>query len=199
MWYMSTYNKLKKIYTSSLKFFTTKDLKDLLEIKNRRTFEETVKRLESEKVLTKIERGKYIKTNSEYSKFELSQFIYGPSYISLETALSYYGLVEQLPIEITAVSTKKSIEKEFEEQIYSYKKINKELFVGYRREEDFLIAFPEKAIFDQLYLSLFGIKSANILKNIKKDSFDSQKVLEYLTPLSKKTEKAFKNKFDEIF
>jgi predicted transcriptional regulator of viral defense system len=196
---MSTYNKLKKIYTSSLKFFTTKDLKDLLEIKNRRTFEETVKRLESEKVLTKIERGKYIKTNSEYSKFELSQFIYGPSYISLETALSYYGLVEQLPIEITAVSTKKSIEKEFEEQIYSYKKINKELFVGYRREEDFLIAFPEKAIFDQLYLSLFGIKSANILKNIKKDSFDSQKVLEYLTPLSKKTEKAFKNKFDEIF
>ena len=199
MWYMSTYNKLKKIYNSPLKFFTTKDLKDLLEIKNRRTFEETVKKLESEKVLTKIERGKYIKTNSEYSKFELSQFIYGPSYISLETALSYYGLIEQLPFEITAISTKKSIEKEFEGQIYSYKKINKELFIGYRREEDFLIAFPEKAIFDQLYLSLFGIKSANILKNIKKDSFDSQKVLEYLAPLSKKTEKAFKNKFDEIF
>lgn len=196
---MSTYNKLKKIYTSPLKFFTTKDLKDLLEVKNRRTFEETVKKLESEKVLTKIERGKYIKTNSEYSKFELSQFIYGPSYISLETALSYYGLIEQLPFEITAVSTKKSIEKEFEGQTYSYKKINKELFIGYRREEDFLIAFPEKAIFDQLYLSLFGIKSANILKNIKKDSFDSQKVLEYLTPLSKKTEKAFRNKFDKIF
>ena len=196
---MSTYNKLKKIYNSPLKFFTTKDLKDLLRIKNRRTFEQTVKKLEKENILTKIERGKYIKTNSEYSKFELSQFMYGPSYISLETALSYYGLIEQLPFEITAVSTKKSIEKEFEGQIYSYKKINKELFIGYRKEEDFLIAFPEKAIFDQLYLSLFGIKSANILKNIKKDSFDSQKVLEYLTPLSKKTEKAFKNKFDEIF
>jgi predicted transcriptional regulator of viral defense system len=196
---MSTYDTLNKIYTSPLKTFTTKDLKDLLNIQNRRTFEETIKRLEREKILTKIERGKYIKTNSEHSKFGISQFIYQPSYISLETALSYYGLVDQLPFEITAVSTKKSIEKEFEGQIYSYKKINKELFIGYRKEEDFLIAFPEKAIFDQLYLSLFGIKSDNILKNIKKDSFDPQKVLEYLTPLSKKTEKAFKNKFDEIF
>lgn len=196
---MSTYNKLKNIYNSSLKLFTIKDLKDLLRIKNRRTFEETIKRLEKENILTKIERGKYVKTNSEYSKFEISQFIYTPSYISLETALSYYGLIEQLPFEITSITTKKSVEKEFEEQIYSYKKINKELFIGYRREEDFLIAFPEKAIFDQLYLSLFGIKSENILKNIKKDTFDSQKVLEYLTPLSKKTQKAFKNKFEEIF
>jgi predicted transcriptional regulator of viral defense system len=196
---MSTYKRFEKIYNSSFKFFTTKDLRDLLGIENRRTFEEAVKRLESENILTKVERGKYVKTNSAYSKFEISQFIYNPSYISLETALSYYGLVEQLPFEITAITTKKSIEKEFNEQIYSYKKINKELFIGYRREEDFLIAFPEKAIFDQLYLSLFGIKSENILKNIKKGSFDSQKVLQYLTPLSKKTQKAFKNKFDEIF
>ncbi len=196
---MSTYRRFEKIYNSSLKFFTTKDLRDLLWIENRRTFEEAVKKLESEKVITKIERGKYLKTKSEYSKFEISQFIYNPSYISLETALSYYDLIEQLPFEITAVTTKKSIEKEFEEQIYSYKNISKELFIGYRREEDFLIALPEKAIFDQVYLSLFGIKSENILKNIKKDSFDSEKVLEYLKPLPEKTKKAFENKFTEIF
>jgi predicted transcriptional regulator of viral defense system len=196
---MSTYKRFEKIYSSSLKFFTIKDLRDLLGIENRRTFEEAVKKLESEKVLTKIERGKYLKTNSKYSKFEISQFIYNPSYISLETALSYYGLIEQLPFEITAITTKKSVEKEFEEQIYSYKNINKELLIGYRREEDFLIALPEKAIFDQLYLSLFGIKSENILKNIKKDSFESEKVLEYLKPFPAKTKKAFKNKFTEIF
>jgi len=196
---MSTYERFEKIYSSSLKFFTTKDLRDLLGIENRRTFEEAVKKLESEKVLTKIERGKYLKTKSKYSKFEISQFIYNPSYISLEIALSYYGLIEQLPFEITAITTKKSIEKKFEEQIYSYKNISKELFIGYRREEDFLMALPEKAIFDQLYLSLFGIKSENILKDIKKDSFDSEKVLEYLKPLPEKTKKAFENKFTEIF
>lgn len=199
MCYMSVYKRLEKIYGSSLKFFTTKDLKDLLEIENRRTLEEAVKKLESENILTKIERGKYLKTNSEYSKFEISQFIYNPSYISLETALSYYGLIEQFPFEITAITTKKSIEKEFGEQVYSYRTIKKELFIGYEREEDFLVALPEKAIFDQLYLSLFGIKSENILKNIKKDSFDSKKVLEYLGPLPKKTKKAFKNKFIAIF
>jgi len=67
---MTTYKKINKIYSTNQKFFTIKDLRDTLEIDNRRTFEQTVKRLEEEKILTKIEKGKYLKTNSDYTKFE---------------------------------------------------------------------------------------------------------------------------------
>ena len=196
---MTIYNKLNKIYSTDKKFFTTKDLKDLLEIENRRTFEETIKRLEEEKILTKIERGKYLKINSDYSKFEISQFIYNPSYISCETALSYHGLIDQLPFEITSVTPKRGLEKEFQGQIYSYLHMQKELFIGFTKEDEYLIAFPEKAIFDQIYLSITGSKSENIIKEIEKDSCEIDKVLQYIKPLSKKYKKAVKNKLYEIF
>jgi predicted transcriptional regulator of viral defense system len=195
---MTTYNKLDKIYSTDKKFFTTKDLKDLLEIENRRTFEETIKRLEEEKILTKIERGKYLKTKSNYQKFEIAQFIYNPSYISFETALSYHGLIDQLPFEIACATPKKGVEKKFEDQIYSYLHIQKELYIGFTKEDEYLIALPEKAIFDQIYLSITGSKSENIIKEIEKDSFDMDKVLEYVKPLSKKYKKAVKNKLYEI-
>jgi predicted transcriptional regulator of viral defense system len=196
---MTTYKKLNKIYSTNQKFFTTKDLRDLLEIENRRTFEQTVKRLEEENILTKIEKGKYLKTNSNYKKFEIAQFIYNPSYISFETALSYYGLIDQLPFEITCATPKKGVEKEFEEQIYSYLHMQKELYIGFTKEEEYLIALPEKAIFDQIYISITGTKSENIIKEIEKDSFDMDKVLQYLEPLSINYKKAIKNKIYEIF
>jgi predicted transcriptional regulator of viral defense system len=170
----------------------------LLEIKNNRTFEQTLKRLQEEKILTKIERGKYLKTNSDYSKFEISQFIYNPSYISCETALSYYGLIDQLPFEITSVTPKRGKEKQFQDQLYSYLHIQKELFIGFRKEEGYLIALPEKAIFDQIYLSITGSKSENIIKEIEKGSFEIDNVLQYIKPLSENYKKAFRNKLNEI-
>jgi predicted transcriptional regulator of viral defense system len=196
---MSVYTKLKKLNNTPHNFLTTKDLRDILEIGNRRTFENTIKRLQEEKILTKIEKGKYVKTNSNYTKFDISQFIYSPSYISLETALNYHGLIEQFPFEITAITTKKSVEKEFEEQIYSYVNVRKELFWGFEKEGNFLMAMPEKAIFDQIYTSIVGGKSENILKNIKKDRFQMSKVLEYTKLLEGKTKKAVLNKLREIF
>jgi predicted transcriptional regulator of viral defense system len=196
---MSIYKKVNKIYSTNQKFFTTKDLRDLLEIDNRRTFEQTVKRLEEEKILTKIEKGKYLKTNSNYKKFEIAQFIYNPSYISFETALSYYGLIDQLPFEITSATPKRGVEKIFEEQVYSYLHMQKELYIGFTKEEEYLIALPEKAIFDQIYMSITGTKSENIIKEIEKDSFDIDKVLEYIKPLSINYKKAVKNKIYEIF
>jgi predicted transcriptional regulator of viral defense system len=196
---MTIYKKINKIYSTKQKFFTTKDLKDTLEIENRRTFEQTIKRLEEENILTKIERGKYLKTNSNYQKFEIAQFIYNPSYISFETALSYHNLINQLPFEITCATPKRGVEKEFEEQIYSYLHMQKELYIGFTKEDGYLIALPEKAIFDQIYMSITGTKSENIIKEIEKDSFDIDKVLQYIKPLSKKYKKAIKNKIYEIF
>jgi len=199
MWYMSSYKYLNKIYTTPQKFLTTKDLRDILEIKKERTFENAVRRLEAEKIIKKIEKGKYVKANSNYTDFEISQFIYNPSYISFETALNYYGLLEQFPYEITAVTTKKSIEKEFSGKSFSYSHMRKELFTGYKKEGIYLIAFPEKAIFDQIYMSIVGNKSEGILKDIKTDSFDINLVLRYTDLLSEKYRKAVTNKLKKIF
>jgi predicted HAD superfamily phosphohydrolase YqeG len=77
--------------------------------------------------------------------------------------------------------------------------MQKELYIGFTKEEEYLIALPEKAIFDQIYMSISSNKSENIIKEIEKDSFDIDKVLQYIKPLSKNYKKAIKNKIYEIF
>ncbi len=196
---MSSSDSLTKIYNTSQKFFTTKDLRDILGISKDRTFEDTVRRLEERKIIRKIEKGKYVKEDSTYTNFEISQFIYNPSYISFETALNYYGLLDQFPYEITAVTTKKSIEKVFDGRVFSFLHIKKDIFLGYKKEGEYLIALPEKAIFDQIYMFTLGRKPGSILKNIKKDSFNIEKVLEYTNLLDEKSRKAVENKLKNIF
>ena len=58
--------------------------------------------------LTRVKHGLYCIadyiTNKRPHPFELAQFIYGPSYINLESALSYHGLIPEAVHSITSVS-----------------------------------------------------------------------------------------------
>ena len=75
-----------------------------------------------------------------------------PSYISLEYALSFYGLVPERAKGITSVVTGRS--KEFDTPIgwFSYRSIPEELFgFGVVSRDGYLIASPEKALCDYLF------------------------------------------------
>ena len=83
--------------------------------------------------------------------------IYRDSYVSLWSALSYYGLIPEGVYQTYSVSTHKT--KVFDTPIGAliYKHIKPALFFGYRIErwdnKPILIAEPEKAILDTLYLN----------------------------------------------
>jgi predicted transcriptional regulator of viral defense system len=83
--------------------------------------------------------------------------IYRPSYISLHTALSFYGIIPEAVVQISSVTTLKtaSFTNPFGE--YSYKSVKEELMFGYdlkpmSGERMLRIAKPEKALLDLLYL-----------------------------------------------
>lgn len=83
--------------------------------------------------------------------------IYSPSYISLHTALAFYGLIPEAVIEITSVSTQKTTHFKNAFGSYSYQTVRPTLFFGYeakkmRDGKQFWMATPEKAILDLLYL-----------------------------------------------
>ncbi|HLP48224.1 MAG TPA: hypothetical protein VK469_19935 [Candidatus Kapabacteria bacterium] len=85
----------------------------------------------------------------------LANLIYGPSYISLEYALSYWGLIPEKVEEITCMTNKRN--KVFQTPVgtFSYKYLeNSKYSVGIERIPDetgaFLIASKEKAICDRL-------------------------------------------------
>ena len=120
----------------------------------------------------KLRNGLYCLSSNTPSSFTIANKLYQPSYISLENALSFYGVLPETVYEITSVSTRttrrfKALEKEF-----SYTKLKRTLFTGYTFHKNnqgaFLIAEPEKALLDYLYFIALGKKELNNRLNISK-------------------------------
>lgn len=177
------------ISQSQLRFFTTKDLQQLLKIESKRTLEDLVKRLIKENILTQLEKGKYLVSNKQPSSFEIAQFLYSPSYISFETALNYHGILSQFPTEITSATTKKRTSKIVEDKVYSYAKISPKLFTGYFKEDTYLIASPEKALFDQFYMVSKSLKTQEYLDEMDYSIINIHKFNTYLSLVADNSKK----------
>ena len=112
-------------------------------------------------LLTKLRRGLYL-INPPYHQisphpFEIAPAIYGPSYVSFESALAYHGWIPEAIQETLSASGKRS--KVFKSAIGDFKYLHVPLFnlyFGVQQEDDgehrFLIASPWKAIADHFYV-----------------------------------------------
>jgi len=86
----------------------------------------------------------------------LANMIYGPSYVSMEYALSYYGLIPERVVEVTSVTTGKTKEFQTPLGLFTYLHQNLNIYqLGFRRialdeQRGFLIATPEKALADRV-------------------------------------------------
>lgn len=93
----------------------------------------------------------------EFYLFYLANRIYEHSYISLESAFSYYGFIPEAVYNITSVSTKKTSSFSYDNIVFSYRTINRKLNFGYTllpfKNVTIKIAEPEKAIIDYFYLN----------------------------------------------
>ncbi|MHC1780500.1 MAG: hypothetical protein AB9922_09715 [Bacteroidales bacterium] len=92
--------------------------------------------------------------------FYLANRIYRPSYISLHTSLSFFGMIPEAVVQITSVTSLKtaSFANNFGE--YSYKNVKENLMFGYELKSmsdnrAIQFATPEKALLDLLYLYPF--------------------------------------------
>lgn len=187
-----------KIDQANKKFFTTSEFASLLKVESQRTLEDLLRRLVDIKYLNKLERGKYMVSSTEVSDLEIAQFLYSPSYISFETALNYHGVLSQFPVEITSATTNRAVEKMVDEKLFTYSKINKNLFIGYYKVGDYLIASPEKALFDQLYMILKSYRSDGYLDEMDYSIINKSKVQIYVELVSKSNRRALYKLIDKI-
>jgi predicted transcriptional regulator of viral defense system len=95
----------------------------------------------------------------DYAYFFANKMYY-PSYVSLHSALAFYGIIPEAVVQITSVSSLKTafFSNPFGE--FSYKSLKNELMFGYDlkpidKRRNLLFATPEKAILDLLYLYPF--------------------------------------------
>lgn len=114
--------------------------------------------LEKNGYIIRLKRGLYV-VNPEYSGKTLSNelianHLYAPSYISMSSALRYYGLIPEAVYTYQSMTIKHS--RSFQTPIgnYDYKCISREAFsigvtsIIHNGEYAFLIASPEKALCD---------------------------------------------------
>jgi predicted transcriptional regulator of viral defense system len=152
----------KKILESGFILFNNQTLRDLSGIKNKVSFSAVVKRLQANDILSRLEKNKYLIKNRAVNPFNLANLLYAPSYISFETALNFYGILSQFPHELSSATVKKTVSKKIMGQQYSYTHLKPELFFGFVKRGGVLIAEPEKALLDQVYLAQKGWKKINL-------------------------------------
>lgn len=127
-------------------------------------------------LLVKLKKGLYILNSSdrkiEITNYFLANQLYSPSYVSLEYALSLYGIIPEAVISVTSVTTKKTKKIKNDLGLFTYRHIKKDAFRGFKEAKDnkglnYFLADPEKAVVDFIYLNLhkFSKEDKNIFEN----------------------------------
>jgi predicted transcriptional regulator of viral defense system len=102
------------------------------------------------------------------------------SYISLQSALAYYGLIPEFVVTITSVTIRRPGEWETPLGSYLYRHIRPELFFGYEwqqvdREQHAFLAKAEKALLDLVYLQPGG-DEALYLESLRLQGFEQMDI-----------------------
>lgn len=102
--------------------------------------------------------------------------LYSPSYVSLESALSYYSLIPEKVYSVRSVTTKRAKWYNTPLGYYDYSKVPENYFsIGIRQEiindsYSFLMATPEKAIMDMIVTTRnFRIQSVKAMRHFLED------------------------------
>ena len=170
----------KKLKEKKIFLFTSLDVKRIFSIsKIATTF--LLHRYAKQGLIMRLKKGLYLFPEAGVPDFYIANKLYEPSYISLEMALSYYGVIPETVYEITSVTTKTTRRFEVKDKIFSYRSLKREAFVGYlshqQREYTFLMAEPEKAFVDLCYLKM--VSHEKPLDRFSKKKIKIAKALRY--------------------
>ena len=114
-------------------------------------------------LVLEVKKGLYVLNEHDRkitpSRYFLANHIYAPSYVSTEFALGHYGLIPERIFDVTSVTPRKTARFHNPFGLFIYQHIGISCFDGFRETKDennlsFMIASPEKAVIDFIYLNL---------------------------------------------
>lgn len=139
-------------------------------------------------VFVRLKKGLYSLKRNFPQEFFLANQLYSPSYVSLESALSYYHLIPETVYAVTSITTKPTREFEVNKCLFDYRKIKKQAYIGYIpckiEGEIVYLATPEKAVADFLYFVSLGKKNFN--DRLRLERIDRKRLNQYLKVFASK-------------
>ncbi len=140
--------------------------------------------------IIQLKRGLYAVARPYRAKephpFLIANMLKKASYISLQSALEYYGMIPEYVPTVTSITTGRPGVIESMLGRFQYKHIKKDLFWGYNKTEvikdtNIFIAEPEKALLDLIYLYPNAEKK-DFLKELRlqnTENFDIEKFTDF--------------------
>lgn len=134
--------------------------------------------------VTKLRKNLYVIKTNDVDLRLVANKVYEPSYVSLQYALSYYGLIPEAVFAVTSVSPNKTARFRNELGSFIYQHVKQELYFGYHYVDNFLIAEREKCFLDYFYLNLSKVCfEKSYLRELRLQSMeklDAGKLKDYL-------------------
>ncbi len=172
----------KTILNSQIYVFSSRDLSSLLELSPRLTLYYLQKGIKDHLFL-RLKNGLYTLATDPARIEEIANRLYAPSYLSFEFALSHYNLIPETIYSVTSATTKATREYEVNGTAYTYTTIPPVAYTGYipltQDYRSYLIADPEKAVVDYLYLLALGRRGHYERLDVSK--LDHTKITQYLS------------------
>lgn len=160
--------------------FTPREFRDVFSI-SANTASTFIKRNLKSGLFVKLRNRFYMLKDSNPSLYFIANKLYQPSYISLEKALSYYGIIPEVVYTITSITTKPTREFITPKGVFSYQKIKKNVFTGYApmQIEGSLVLFaePEKALADYLYF--VNLKKISLNDRLELRGISKRKLIQH--------------------
>ena len=129
-----------------------------------------------------LTRGLY-ETDKNVPACALACVIYGPSYLSFDYALSYYGLIPESARVYTSATFNKKKKKQYTNIFgrYTYRDVPSMAYpfeILFKSENEYIyqIASPEKALCDKLY----SVEPLMNIKEMEEFLFENLRIDEYL-------------------
>ncbi len=182
------------------------DLREYSSVKSK------ISRLLESNELYQLKRGFYTKPQeSALSLYSVANLLYGPSYISFESALSYYNLIPERVSTITSATFNKNKSKYFDTQIanFSYLSVPDKVYslgVDLQREneQNFLIASPSRALIDTIYKNKYDPNTSDFKRILSEDLRFNLEEVELIEPkilrmISKSYNKRLITRFTDWF
>ena len=144
--------QLQKIHKP---FYTITDLEKITALP-RNSLYVALQRWVAGGILDRVAQGVYLPMGSTISIENVAAQLYIPNYLSFESALSRYGILNLIPYGITFATTRKTRKYVIRKKEIEFRKISSELFFGFEIKNGIQIASPEKAFLDQIYFVARG-------------------------------------------
>jgi predicted transcriptional regulator of viral defense system len=153
---MKSFDLLKKIKKFDRGFFTIEDLEKITGLKRNYLYLQ-LSRWVKLGVLERIARGIYAPPGTNIEIEKVASFLYPPNYLSFESALASYGILNLIPYTLTFATTRRTKTYKIQGKEVLFRQIKKSLFFGYKEKQGIYIASPEKAFLDQVYTVKKGL------------------------------------------